>query len=122
MRRRLTALAGLAGLGASIVAVYAASPSPAPQFAPWGIDLTAIDRSVKPGNNFFQYVDGNWLKTAQIPPDRSSTGAALDLRVLSETRMSEIVADLDARPYDSLSPEEKKLRDLYDAFVDQKQI
>jgi len=122
MRRSLIALAGLAWLGASTVAVLALPPPLHPQFGTWGVDLSAMDRSVKPGDNFFLYVNGNWLKTAQIPPDRSSTGAFQDLRIHSEAQMGTIVAELDARPYADLTVEEKKLRDLYDAFVDQKQI
>ncbi|HVZ67918.1 MAG TPA: M13 family metallopeptidase [Rhizomicrobium sp.] len=88
----------------------------------WGVDLSALDKSVKPGDDFFRYVNGNWLKTAVIPPDRSSTGSFQDLRILSENRMKEIVNELEARPYNQLTAEEKKLRDLYDAFMDQKQI
>lgn len=91
-------------------------------FGSWGVDLSSMDKSVKPGDDFFRYVNGNWLKTAVIPPDRSSTGSFQDLRILSENRMKEIVNTLEAKPYDQLNAEEKKLRDLYDAFLDQKQI
>jgi putative endopeptidase len=87
-----------------------------PKLGKWGIDLTSIDKSVKPGDNFFDYVNGNWEKTAQIPADRSSTGSFQDLQILSETRLKSIVDDLESKPAASLSPEEKKLRDLYDAF------
>ena len=34
-----------------------------------GIDLQYFDRSVKPQDDFFQYVNGTWLKTVVIPPD-----------------------------------------------------
>jgi putative endopeptidase len=81
-----------------------------------------MDDSVKPGDNFFLYANGNWLKTAVIPPDRSLIGTLQSLRILSEKRMNELAASLDTRPYDQLSGEEKKLRDLYDAFLDQRQI
>ena len=118
MRRRLIALATLACVGTSTLALSAA----APQFGTWGVDLAAMDHAVKPGDNFFLFVNGTWLKTAQIPPDRSSTGAFQDLRIHSETQMGAIIAALEARPYASLSAEEKKLRDLYDSFVDRKQI
>ncbi len=91
-------------------------------FGSWGVDLSSMDKSIKPGDDFFRYVNGNWLKTAVIPPDRSSTGSFQDLRILSENRMKEIVNTLEAKPYDQLNAEEKKLRDLYDAFLDQKQI
>ena len=89
-----------------------------PQFGSFGIDLSSMDSSVKPGDNFFDYVNGNWLKTAIIPPDRSETGSFQDLQILSETRMSFLVGELDRKPEAQLTPDEKKLRDLYDAFED----
>ena len=39
-----------------------------------GIDLAAMDKSVKPGDDFFQYANGSWIKTTEIPADRSSIG------------------------------------------------
>jgi putative endopeptidase len=125
MRRSVFALIGLVVAGCTFAAT---TPPPAPPPMPkatlgtWGVDLTGMDKSVKPGDNFFEYVNGGWLKTAVIPADRSSTGSFQDLQILSEKRMREIVDGLEARPYDQLSPEERKLRDLYDAFLDQKQI
>lgn len=120
MRRSLIVLATAACAGVCAFAGYAATTGL--HFGTWGVDTAAMDRSVKPGDNFFLYVNGTWLKTAQIPADRSSTGSFQDLRIQSETRMDEIFASLDAKPYDSLSVEEKKLRDFYDAYLDQKQI
>ncbi|HTQ12789.1 MAG TPA: M13 family metallopeptidase [Rhizomicrobium sp.] len=114
MRRSLMALAGLAACTA--VAAAAAGT----QYGTWGFDSSAMDKSVKPGDNFFMYVNGTWYKNAEIPADRSSTGSFQDLRVLSEKRMQEIAASLDAKT--DLTPEETKLRDLYDAFNDTAQI
>jgi putative endopeptidase len=119
MRRSLIALTILMA-GAAATSGYADSGHP--QYGTWGFDLSAMDKSVKPGDDFFMYANGNWYKTAVIPPDRAATGAFQDLRILSEKRMLEIAASLDAKPYDQLSDEEKKLRDLYDAYLDQKQI
>ena len=79
-----------------------------PSFGAWGVDLSAMDKSVRPGDNFFQFVNGNWLKTAKIPADRSSTGSFQDLQILSEKQMRSIIDDLEPRHYDSLSDEEKK--------------
>ena len=120
MRRSLIVLATAACAGISAFASYAENAGL--HFGTWGVDTAAMDRSVKPGDNFFLYVNGTWLKTAQFPADRSSTGSFQDLRIQSETRMGGIFAELDAKPYESLTVEEKKLRDFYDAFVDQKQI
>jgi len=102
-------------------ALLAAAPAFAvesPKLGKWGVDLTSLDRSLKPGDNFFLYVNGGWLKTATIPPDRAQMGSFQDLQILSEERLKTIVNDLEKTPEAKLSPEEKKLRDLYDAFVD----
>ena len=40
-----------------------------------GLDLAGMDRSVKPGDDFFDYANGTWLKQTEIPADRSSYGA-----------------------------------------------
>ena len=120
MRRSLIALAGLACAGVAIEAVWAQGTTGHPAIGAWGVDLADMDKSVKPGDDFFLYVNGTWLKTAVIPPDRTRVGAFQDLVILSEQRMLAIASDLDAKPYASLNPEEKKLRDLYDAFIDTK--
>ena len=36
-----------------------------------GIDLAAIDKSVAPGDDFFRYANGSWVKSTEIPADRS---------------------------------------------------
>jgi len=89
-----------------------------PKLGKWGVDLTSLDTSVKPGDNFFLHINGGWLKTATIPADRASTGSFQDLQILSEERLKTIVADLKKTPERRLTPEERKLRELYDAFVD----
>jgi putative endopeptidase len=103
----LVALLPLAAIGQNAI-----------KFGTWGVDLTAIDPAVKPGDDFFEHVNGKWLKTAVIPPDRSQTGSFQDLQILSEQRLAAIVADLEKAPQAKLSPEEKKLRDFYDSFED----
>ena len=118
MRRYFLFALGLSLLSAPVLA----QDIPSPSFGKWGVDLSSIDKSVKPGDNFFDYVNGAWLKKAQIPADRSQTGSFQDLQILSEQRMRAIMDDLAKKPAASLSPEEKKLRDLYDAFEDTKAI
>ena len=112
MRLRLALILSL------VAAPVLAQDIPSPQFGTWGVDLSALDKSVKPGDNFFQYSAGNWLKAAVIAPDRSQSGAFQDLQILSERRMRAIIDDLEKKPEASLSPDERKLRDLYDAYED----
>jgi putative endopeptidase len=109
--------AGLLGAGV-LAGSYAAWAQDAPRFGSWGVDLAAMDRSVKPGDNFSSYVTGTWEKNAVIPADRSRIGGFTDLQILSEKRLRAIVDDLHARPGARLSVEERKLRDFYDSFMD----
>lgn len=111
----------LAALAASSCIALAA-PAAKPAFGTWGVDLTGMDSSVKPGDDFFLYANGAWLNRTEIPADRTSIGSFQNLQILSENRMKELVNDLEARNPATLNPEEKQLRDLYDAFMDTKQI
>jgi putative endopeptidase len=119
MKRIAITLVALAGMAS---AALGAEPAGKPTFGDFGIDLTGMDRSVKPGDDFFLYANGAWLNRTQIPPDRTSTGSFQNLQILSEKRMKELVAELEARDLASLNPEEKQIRDLYDAFTDTKAI
>ena len=107
-----------AGLLFCAIPLAGADAQEARRFGTWGVDLTAQDKSVRPGDNFFRYVNGNWLKTATIPADRASIGGFVELQILSEQRLRAIVDDLRKRPAAQLNAEERKLRDLYDSFVD----
>ena len=69
-----------------------ATPSTvAKRYGTWGVDLDGMDRSVKPGDDFFRYVNGKWAASTQIPPDKTRFGAFDLLRDLSELRVRAIV-------------------------------
>jgi putative endopeptidase len=89
-----------------------------PAIGAWGVDLTGMDKTVKPGDSFFRYADGTWYDKAVIPSDRTSTGGFPDLAILSEKREIEIIDAIEAKSYNQLRSDEKQLRDLYDAFMD----
>ena len=108
---RLPALVLLCGVLAASSALAQSA-----KLGKWGVDLSSLDKSVKPGDNFFQHVNGGWLRTAQIPADRASAGSFQDLQILSEQRLQIIVDELSKKR--TLSAEERKLRDGYSSFVD----
>ncbi|MEY4966433.1 MAG: hypothetical protein RL274_2016 [Pseudomonadota bacterium] len=108
---RLPALVLLCGVLAASSALAQSA-----KLGKWGVDLSSLDKSVKPGDNFFQHVNGGWLRTAQIPADRASAGSFQDLQILSEQRLQIIVDELSKKR--TLSAEERKLRDGYASFVD----
>ncbi|HEY0107590.1 MAG TPA: M13-type metalloendopeptidase [Rhizomicrobium sp.] len=107
------ALAGAAGLAAADN-----TPTNKPAIGDWGMDLTGMDKSVKPGDDFFEYADGAWFRRTEIPADRVAIGSFETLEILSENRMKDLVKGLEARDPATLSPEERQIRDLYDAFTD----
>ena len=119
MRKNALLIGAVGAVALSVVTPAARqreAPAQKPTFGAWGVDLTGMDTSVKPGDDFFDYANGTWYKNAVIPPDRTSTGSFPNLTILSEQRMTEIVKGLATKPQPSA--EEKKIRDLYDAFTD----
>lgn len=51
-----------------------AAPAASQPATPIGINLAAMSPKVKPGDDFYTYANGEWMKTTEIPADRSSTG------------------------------------------------
>ena len=86
-----------------------------------GIDLKGVDHSVQPGDNFFDYANGNWLKTAQIPADRSGTGTFLQVYELAEKRSSELIRSI-AASHAAAGSNERKIADYYAAYMDEASI
>src|SRR3982751_961212 len=74
------------------------SPAATPAFGTWGVDVTGIDTSIKPGDDFFAYANGKWVAATTIPADRSSIGSFQNLQIVSEQRMKDIVAELQKKP------------------------
>ncbi len=86
-----------------------------------GIDTTNFDRSVRPQDDFFRFVNGGWLKRTEIPSDASSWGAFNELREGSRTALHTI---LDSALTTKAAPgsELQKVRDLYKSYMDSAQI
>lgn len=81
------------------------------------IETSYMDQSVKPGNNFFLYVNGKWLKTAVIPPTETSLGSFLDLYNRTKTNLKSILDSVShvAQVKGSI---EQKVGDFYAAGMD----
>ncbi|MBS0471464.1 MAG: M13 family metallopeptidase [Proteobacteria bacterium] len=116
--KRSTLLLSAAAIVFAIGSAIAADP----QVKPWGVELNYIDKDVKPGNDFFMYANGNWVKHDTIPADRTYSGVNLELDLQNEAKLKGLVDDLSKTPDDKLTPEGRKLRDLYNAFMDTQQI
>ncbi|EIM02341.1 putative metalloendopeptidase [Rhodanobacter thiooxydans LCS2] len=103
-------------LGAAILCsptAWAATPTTSPV----GIDLAGIDHGVKPGDDFFRYANGGWLKTAQIPADRSSTGTFLKVFEQAEKNTAELIRDAGAG-HPAAGSNARRIADYYAAWMD----
>src|SRR5437868_147998 len=115
--RALIPTVALAGLQLATCALGGASAAAAPAYSP--LDLAGIDRSVAPGNDFFRYANGAWLKATEIPPDRSSYGPGEQLTELTAERTAELVRSTAGAPAGS---EARKIGDYYASFMDEEAI
>ena len=86
-----------------------------------GIDTTNFDRSVRPQDDFFRFVNGGWLKRTEIPQDAASWGAFNELREGSRTALHTI---LDSALTTNAKPgtELQKVRDLYRSYMDSARV
>ncbi|MEO8997728.1 MAG: M13 family metallopeptidase [Rhodanobacter sp.] len=97
---------------------WTATPAAQVAVTPTGVDLAGIDHSVKPGDDFDSYANGNWRKTAVIPADRASTGIFLQVFNKAEQRNAELIKAAAAAKAPAGS-NESKIADYYAAFMDQ---
>jgi predicted metalloendopeptidase len=86
-----------------------------------GIDTTNFDRSVRPQDDFFRFVNGGWLARTEIPADASSWGAFNELRENSRTALHSIVEEA-ARSKAPAGSESRKIGDLYASYMDSAQV
>jgi putative endopeptidase len=84
-----------------------------------GIDLKSMDRSIAPGDDFFRYVNGTWLRETPIPSDR---GRWVEFSRLDDLNTQRNRAILEAAAASPRSPEEIKLGDFYASLMDEKGI
>jgi len=89
-------------------------------YGKFGIDLTTLDESIKPGDDFYRYAIGHWLQTNSIPSDRTRWGTMDQLSEDADARVRKLIQELpEHAPAGSI---EQKVGDYYHAFVDEDAI
>jgi putative endopeptidase len=86
-----------------------------------GVDRSTFDTSVAPGEDFYQYVNGNWIKENPIPPEYSRWGSFPKLRDDNLVALHEIMEDL-AKQTGAMDEERRKLRDFYLTAMDENKL
>src|SRR6266568_3603208 len=87
------------------------------------LDPKNVDPSVKPGDDFFSYANGAWIKRTEIPPEYSRWGAFNELIERNNDSLHTIAAKTSQTPVDpKLAPETQKVGDYYASGMDDKAI
>ncbi|MGB7924278.1 MAG: M13 family metallopeptidase [Pyrinomonadaceae bacterium] len=84
-----------------------------------GLDLVGMDKSINPGDDFFGYANGSWMKSTPIPNDRSSYGVFDILAEEANRRTADLIKEAGKSARDS---EASKVGDYYEAYMDEKAI
>ncbi|WP_369827203.1 M13 family metallopeptidase [Gluconobacter sp. DsW_056] len=112
--------------GASLLALAAglmvSSAQAAGYNAGWGFDEAGMDRAVQPGNNFFEYANGTYLKNLKIPGDMSSYGPFRILYELSLSRQKTILDEAAKKVAQQPTDDMGKIGTYYASFLDQKAV
>ncbi|MGC1301500.1 MAG: M13-type metalloendopeptidase [Caulobacteraceae bacterium] len=111
------AVAALAGIGAT-----GAQDAGKPQYGAWGFDLTAMDRSVKPGDDFNCYASGAWLARTQIPADKPIASLRYLMSDRIEARLHDAMQAAAVSVPEQPATLEGKVGAFYKAFVDQGRV
>ncbi|MET3120225.1 putative endopeptidase [Undibacterium sp. GrIS 1.8] len=126
-------LSAIALMFAGATSVYADEPAKAAPATPAksaassasvllsGIDNKFNDTSVRAQDDFYRHVNGSWLKTAEIPADKSSAGAFIDLREATVPRMRSIIEGL-SKQKPKAGSEAAKVGDMYTTYMDADKI
>src|SRR5256885_6058850 len=104
---------------ASGVRPQAASASEGAQSV--GLDLAGIDKSVAPGDDFFAYANGSWVKNTPIPADRSTWGPGEMVTEMTGKRTAALIAEA-SRPQAPKGSDAAKVGDYYASYMDEEGI
>lgn len=100
---------------AATLPFLAQKPAPPPSH---GIIAGDIDHSVKPGDNFFEYANGEWLKRTEIPPDRAGVSVFSILNDIAIKRTSDLIEEI-AKSNAAPGTGNRKIADLYKSYMDE---
>ncbi|HQA73304.1 MAG: M13 family metallopeptidase [Flavobacterium sp.] len=83
-----------------------------------GIDLSLMDTSVSPKDDFFNFVNGTWLKNTEIPADRTRWGSFDELRKKTDADALAILAEASKNPKYKSDTDQGKAINLYKSIMD----
>ena len=109
-------------LSASLLLVAAPVAAEAPFYPPFGYDLTAFDRTTKPGDDFFQFANGGYLKRTVIPADRPIASRRYDMSDRTEAQLMAILREASVTAPLEPADTKAKVGAFYASYMDQAAI
>jgi putative endopeptidase len=100
----------------AFLAIAALSFIPPKKKARKFIDRNNMDLSVKPGDNFYEYVNGNWIKNNPVPASKTRWGSFDELREQSSERIRSILEEAVAK--NTLDRLHQMIGDFYSSGMD----
>src|SRR3954470_11988616 len=110
----------LATASLAAFAIPTAGNAAKPVLGTWGYDQSAMNSSVKPGDDFWAYVNGNWANRTEIPADRASVGSFVNLAEGSERDVRQIAEGFANAPQRDLLGQQ--IGDYYSSYLDEARI
>ena len=93
-------------------------PMPTMSFGTWGVDPSLLSDTIDPGDDFFGYVNQEWLDANPLPAEFSRFGAFNLLREKSTSDVKALVDELVAKPASELSADEQRIVEAYESYLD----
>jgi putative endopeptidase len=89
-----------------------------PTFMGSGIDTAGFDKATRPQDDFYQHVNGAWLRETEIPADKSNFGSFNLVADKTEEQLRALIEEISGDSSASSSSAAQKLRDFYTAYLD----
>src|SRR5229473_607051 len=104
-----------------LTAFIAQAAAPPAQSNGHGLDLAGMNKTAKPGDDFYGYANGTWSKVTTIPPDRSNIGVFSMLDEKANKRTADLIKEAD-KAKSPAGSEVRMIGDYYAAVMDEKTI
>ena len=86
-----------------------------------GINVSNMDKNEKPGDNWYLYCNGDWIKRTEIPPDRARLSVFSALEDIANKNTAAIIEET-AKSNAAAGSSQRKIADLYNSYMDEKSI
>jgi putative endopeptidase len=97
-------------------------PPPLPFYPPLGLDVQGMDKSVRPQDDFYTYVNGAWVAHTPIPGDKSSVDVFTEISDRTEARLHDLLERQASAQTGTPSTPGQKVGAMYAAFMDEAAI